>query len=404
MAYTDANSYTGGYETYNTGEYRYADMAGLTLPEGAHEISQRKISSVVVQSQQLEKTEPEVRYVEVPVIEEVTRHVPVKQVKEVVTRIPKIEIEYVDRQVEVPQIEYRDCHVEVERIQEVVRHVTVPQVVERAVDVVKHVPKVEVRQVEKIVEVPGQTIEVPKPYTVENHVPFSRYHDEEQPLIVAQTVAPIIVEANEQLEVDVVAYEPECVPVDIHVGKLVNACLIPGATETCHRVVTVPSSQYNTMLRYLNGHLSTKELEVLPYMEEHNQVAFMQENLNYITPPAGAAIEGLVAGGIYSTGVPTRIAGRATTHNVPAVHTTAARTTVSHTPHRNVTYVPSRNVSRYSTALSPHALGPVVTQTSVREHTGYSTINPYNQPSVHSTINPYNQPSVHASLPMHGAR
>ena len=376
MAYTDATSYTGGYETYHTGDYRYADMAGLTLPEGAHEISQRKISSVVVQSQQLEKLEPEVRYVEVPVIEEVIKHVPVKQVKEVVTRIPKVEVEYVDRQVEVPQVEYRDCHVEVERIQEVVRHVTVPQVVERAVDVVKHVPKVEIRQVEKVVEVPGQTIEVPKPYTVENHVSVSRYHDEEQPLIVAQTVAPIIVEANEQLEVDVVAYEPECVPVDIHVGKLVNACLIPGVTETRHRVVTVPSAQYNTMLRYLNGHLSTKELEVLPYMEEQNQVTFMQENLNYITPPAGAAIEGLVAGGIYSTGVPTRMVGRATTRNVSAVHTTA-----------------TRNVSQYSaahTSLYPQALGPVVTQTSVREHT-----------SGYSTINPYNQPSVHASLPMH---
>lgn len=78
------------------------------------EIDRRQASSTILREEYLGKVpEGEVRYVEVPVIEEVVKRVPKREVVEVEKIVPRYEYEYVDRIVEVPQIHYVDRQVEV---------------------------------------------------------------------------------------------------------------------------------------------------------------------------------------------------------------------------------------------------------------------------------------------------
>lgn len=80
----------------------------------SREVERRKTSSTIIKEEYIgQKREGEVRYVEVPVIEEVIRRVPKTEIVEVERVVPKYEYEYVDRIVEMPQIQYVDRQVEV---------------------------------------------------------------------------------------------------------------------------------------------------------------------------------------------------------------------------------------------------------------------------------------------------
>jgi len=282
--------------------------APYNLPHGAYETGHsRKVSSIVLHEETNgPKPEPNVTYVEVPRYEEVIRHVPVKEVREIEKIVPKIIEEWVERVVEVTHIEEVVKHVEVNHIQEVIKHVPIVEVRDRLTEVVRHVPKVEVRKVEKVVEVPGDIIEVPQPYLVEEAMPIAAYEDSEQMLIVAQTVKPVIVEGGKEVHVDVWEYEPEVIPVDIHVAKFVGQTLVAmGARETTHRVVTVPSTQYNSMLRFLNVHLSEADMRALPYLQDgQGQVRFLSDEYQWCAPPEGIKIYGYQKGVIYGEGSP----------------------------------------------------------------------------------------------------
>lgn len=77
----------------------------------------RPISSQIVSEQYFDKApQPNVRYVEVPVVQEVIKRVPVKQVVEVEKIVPKYETTYVDRIVDVPQVHVVDRQVVVRLI------------------------------------------------------------------------------------------------------------------------------------------------------------------------------------------------------------------------------------------------------------------------------------------------
>lgn len=278
------------------------------LPHGAYETGHtRKVSSIVLHEEYSGKIpEPNIRYVEVPQYEEVITHVPVKEVREVEKIVPKIIEEWVERVVDVPQIQEVVRNVEVNHIEEVIRHVPKVEVRDRITEVVKHVPKVTVKMEQKVVEVPGDIIEIPKPYTVEEPVPVVEFQDSEQMLIVAQTVKPVIVEGAKEVHVEVFEYEPEIIPVDIHVAKFVDQTLVAmGSKETTHRVVSVPATQYNSMLRFLNVHLNEADLRNLPYLQdEQGQVRFLSEEYQWCAPPEGIKIYGYQKGVIYGEGTP----------------------------------------------------------------------------------------------------
>merc|ERR1739838_72490 len=279
---------------------------------GAHQQSERKISSVVVHEEFTTPVpQPEVRYVEIPQYEEVVTHVTKKEVREVEKRVPKIIEEFVERIVEVPQYEEVIRHVEVPQVREVIKEIPRIEVQERYYDVVKHVPKVEIKHVEKVVEVPFEVISVPKEVTLEERIPVARYQDTEQMLIVAQTIRPIISEGGQEVHVDVIEYEPEIVPVDIHVAKFVDLNIVNmGIKETFHRVVTVPSAQYNSMLRYLNTHLSEEERQNLPFLQENGKIKFLSQEFQWCAPPSDVRIEGYKPGVIHSSGIAQRVEAR----------------------------------------------------------------------------------------------
>jgi len=292
----------------------------ITLPVGAYETGQsRKVSSVVLHEEVSGKIpEPHTKYVEVPQYEEVIRHVAVKEVREIEKIVPRVIEEWVERIVEVPHVEEVVKHVEVPHIQEVVKHVPKVEIRDRMTEVIKHVPKVELRRVEKVVEIPGDIIEVPQPFVVEETVPVPKYHDTEQMLIVAQTIKPVIIEGGKDILVDVKEYEPEVIPVDIHVAKYVDQTLVVmGSKETVHKVVKVPAAQYNSMLRFLNSHLSDQDLQALPYLQDPSgQVKCLSEETQWCAPPEGIKIYGYKRGTIYGEGVPVDSEYHVTKENV----------------------------------------------------------------------------------------
>eukprot|EP00382_Lankesteria_abbotti_P001324 CAMPEP_0113846218 /NCGR_PEP_ID=MMETSP0372-20130328/1187_1 /TAXON_ID=340204 /ORGANISM="Lankesteria abbotti" /LENGTH=424 /DNA_ID=CAMNT_0000815341 /DNA_START=1123 /DNA_END=2397 /DNA_ORIENTATION=+ /assembly_acc=CAM_ASM_000359 len=106
------------------------------------------------------------KIVHVPQVQEVIRHVPKTVIHEVVKEVPVEVVKYVEKIVEVPQIEYVEKYVEVPHIRHVVREVPKIEVVEIPVEVVRHVPKREVKKVEKIRHVPGPVQYHDIPYDV----------------------------------------------------------------------------------------------------------------------------------------------------------------------------------------------------------------------------------------------
>merc|ERR1719376_123025 len=73
--------------------------------------------------------------------------------------------------------------------------------------------------------------------------------------------------------------------------------------ETIHRCVTVSAAQYNSMLRYLNVHLSAEEVANLPYLADHlGQVSFLPEEYQWFAPQEGLKIYGYRSGQIWGQG------------------------------------------------------------------------------------------------------
>merc|ERR1712070_130631 len=302
MTVTQNNTF-GGQNVRKVSEVITSEK--FVMPTQAYEQSSRKVSSVVVFEEAEKVPERNVRYVEVPQYEEVVKHVAKKEVREVEKFVPRVVEEWVERIVEIPQIEEVVRHVEVPQVQEIVKHASKIEVVDRPFEVIKEVPKLQVNKVEKVVEVGAEVIEVPKAVPVEERIAVNVYEDKEAMLIVSQKVKPVIVDgAAQEGVVDVVEYEPEVLPVDIHVAKFVDQELVlVGVKETIHRCVTVSAAQYNSMLRYLNVHLSAEEVANLPYLADHHgQVSFLPEEYQWFAPQEGLKIYGYRSGQIWGQG------------------------------------------------------------------------------------------------------
>jgi len=221
-------------------------------------------------------------------------------------------------------------HVEVPQVVEEIKHVPKIEVVDRPYEVVKEVPRVEIQKIEKVVDVGAEQIEVPKAHVSQQTVPMCSYNDSEAMLIVGQKVTPVIIDgaaaggslaltqgghghagSSGEIVVDVAEYSPEVMPVDIHVAKFVDQelVMVQGQKETIHRVVTVSAMQYNSMLRYLNAHLSHVEMEGLPYLTDHTgSVQFLPQDFNWQPPAEGLKIYGYRAGQIWGQGSVVRTA------------------------------------------------------------------------------------------------
>jgi len=314
-----SNNYTTSYTTAAAPSSKRKVSEVVTsekfkLPDKAYQQSERMVSSVVIFEEQDQIPDKPVRYVEVPQYEEVIKHVTVKEVREVEKVVPVVKEEWVERIVEVPQVEEVVRQVEVPQVQEVVKHVTKIEVVDRPYEVIKEVPRTNIIKEEKVVELGADMIEVPKEKVIEERVPITNYSDKDAMLIVSQKVRPMLTDGGMEVSVDVHEYEPEVLPVDIHVAKFVDQSLVlVGQKETTHRAVTVSSSQYNSMLRYLNGHLSPTEVNALPYLVDNSgQVNFLPKEYQWFAPNEGLKILGYSSNKIWGQGSVVSTAGRST--------------------------------------------------------------------------------------------
>lgn len=233
-----------------------------------------------------------ITYVEVPVAQEVIRTVTKKEVVEVEKRVPKKEYVHTEKVVEVPEIKYVTKEVEVPRIEEVITHVPRREVVDVPREVIKRVPKIETVIVEKIVEVPGEIVEVPKPYNVEHVINVPMYHDKSVPMTVAQTIVPSFIasEGNVKRDTDgpempvkMSIVEPTMVGVDVFIPVPVSMPLHPGRTWTDHQIVSnLPTEHYDHLVRTANQHIEREH--VAPLMKGDGAVRDFAPFLNLIPP------------------------------------------------------------------------------------------------------------------------
>eukprot|EP00923_Selenidium_pygospionis_P033321 GHVN01058582.1.p1 GENE.GHVN01058582.1~~GHVN01058582.1.p1 ORF type:complete len:245 (+),score=40.37 GHVN01058582.1:875-1609(+) len=163
-------------------------------------------------------------------------------------------------------------HLQVEQYHEVVKHVSVKQYVDKHVEHITYVPVIEVKSVEKEVQIPprdGRVIEVPKPYTVEEREYVPVFKDNVVPCIVSQKLVPLIEQSGEEIEVEARKYVPYLVPIDVYVPRPVEVPLIPlnHRLPSEHIPVQVSAAQYNTLLYNINPQLRGEMLEeYLPTM------------------------------------------------------------------------------------------------------------------------------------------
>eukprot|EP01054_Gregarina_sp_Poly1_P005708 Gregarina_sp_Poly_1__5707@NODE_2_length_28028_cov_167_134223_g1_i0_p1_GENE_NODE_2_length_28028_cov_167_134223_g1_i0NODE_2_length_28028_cov_167_134223_g1_i0_p1_ORF_typecomplete_len1363_score209_40IMCp/PF12314_8/1_2e12IMCp/PF12314_8/7_1e03FecR/PF04773_13/9e02FecR/PF04773_13/42FecR/PF04773_13/1_8e04FecR/PF04773_13/1_8e04FecR/PF04773_13/2_8e02_NODE_2_length_28028_cov_167_134223_g1_i038157903 len=182
-------------------------------------------------------------------------------------RIPKHQIEYVEKIVEVPEVHYVDKHVEVEQIEWQTKIVKKKQIVERPVEHVKYVPKIETKIIERVIEVP-QIIEVPRPEIIEQKVKVDRFVDKKKAAVVSQTFKPVIRDGLDVIEeVECLKLEPKLIPVDVYVPKLKRSMLIAvGPTKEQQKEIDVPLAHYNSLVLKMNP-MYANNYEKLPLVK-----------------------------------------------------------------------------------------------------------------------------------------
>lgn len=231
---------------------------------------------------------------QVPTVEEQVRYVTRREVVEVEKRVPKYEYETVEQIVEVEVIVPVDKIVEIPKYVDTITEKKVVQFVDKPVAVTREIRIPRTIYRDEVKEVPGPVIERPKYYTVENKVKVPRPIDKEVPVIVAQTIKPVIIESTEAVVVEVMDYEPEIVPVDVHIAKpLPSALGFAGQIDSKHKLVSINAAQYNTILRQLNSHMDEQMKNTLPFVAENGTVAFVNDDkAHFIVAPANIEIEG----------------------------------------------------------------------------------------------------------------
>lgn len=174
---------------------------------------------------------PEYKYVSRPVIvpKVVVEECQVPKIEErhVIVQVPKVVKKYVEKIVEVPHIQYIDRVIEVPRVEESVRKVINKRVVQVPVERVRCVPKIELKQVEKVRYVPGdlEIREIPVEKIVVRPVPCPMRH------------------------------HPHPVPTDHFTDSRID---VPVPGNVVHVPVTVETPRDRVVPKYVPGHVITR--------------------------------------------------------------------------------------------------------------------------------------------------
>lgn len=232
--------------------------------------------------------EVQIRYVEVPKIEWKEVIVPKKEVIELTRRVPKVEIVEIEKVVEVPEVHEVAREVEVIHSEDIIRHVPRKEIINIPVEVIKQVPKPETIVREHVVQVPGEIIEVPRPYVVENRIPIPSFRDKRVPTVVAQTARPHFRPLGTH-EVPVIAKDcdPVLIKVVVPVIKPVRTPVWQGSRIDEHNYVQVPPTEYNTLVRAVNQHLPTEYYQDLYVTDSAGVPIPPISDMPVIVPPLG---------------------------------------------------------------------------------------------------------------------
>jgi len=219
------------------------------------------------------------KYVEVPVYEEKVVEVHRKEIITTQKIVPRITTEVREILVEVPRVEVVRKDVDVVHIEEFITEVPRIQRIEVPKEKIRYVPKVEVRKIEKEVEVDGELIEVPRDVEVVNHIVVAKYDDVKEDSVVSQRMIPILDENEKQvMEVTAIHYEPEVVPVDVYVPKPIFRTVVPGIREERYEQVVIPPAHFNALVRMANEYLPDEALGDILLRNEDGSFPMTKDN------------------------------------------------------------------------------------------------------------------------------
>jgi len=168
------------------------------VPELSHSWIERKVEVPVVQHVD--------RVVEVPQVQVVNKYVPKVEVKTIERVVPKTVVKTVERVQEVPVVEYKDKVVEVPHVVEVVKEVPRAVPVDVRVPVIKYVPKVEVKTIERVEKMPvPQYVDVPVQVVKEvpKYIVQEQFRDVPVPGPVVPVWKEVVVEREEVIDREV---------------------------------------------------------------------------------------------------------------------------------------------------------------------------------------------------------
>mmetsp|Transcript_28269 Transcript_28269/g.70625 ORF Transcript_28269/g.70625 Transcript_28269/m.70625 type:complete len:476 (-) Transcript_28269:469-1896(-) len=168
------------------------------VPELSHSWIERQVEVPVVQHVE--------RIVEVPQVQVVNKYVPKVEVKTIERVVPKTVVKTVERIQEVPVVEYKDKVVEVPHVVEVVKEVPRAVPVDVRVPVIKYVPKVEVKTIERVEKMPvPQYVDVPVQVVKEvpKYIVQEQFRDVPVPGPVVPVWKEVVVEREEVIDREV---------------------------------------------------------------------------------------------------------------------------------------------------------------------------------------------------------
>lgn len=131
-------------------------------------------------------------------------------------------------------------------------------------EIVREVPRVQKVVREEVVHVPGDLVEVERPYTIENRVRVPVFTASRVPTVYQQSVQPVMRNSAREIEIPCKDYDPVLCKVLVHVPKPVPLTAIhEGKRTDTHRFMEVSDSAYNGLIRAANRHLPEEFLEDL---------------------------------------------------------------------------------------------------------------------------------------------
>eukprot|EP01054_Gregarina_sp_Poly1_P003070 Gregarina_sp_Poly_1__3069@NODE_1864_length_3166_cov_25_051630_g1209_i0_p1_GENE_NODE_1864_length_3166_cov_25_051630_g1209_i0NODE_1864_length_3166_cov_25_051630_g1209_i0_p1_ORF_typecomplete_len698_score95_95EP400_N/PF15790_5/2_1e03EP400_N/PF15790_5/0_094_NODE_1864_length_3166_cov_25_051630_g1209_i07532846 len=230
----------------------------------------------------------------VPSVTHVSAVGAVKHTKVIETKVPVVHEQVVERVVEVKQpTQINTRSVEVPFCEDRFLYKTTRQVIDVPVEVVREVKKPLIRPVERIVNVPGHVIEVPKPFQVSKQVPKHIIHDKKQLWRISESSKHSIIQEGLR-EVECILYQPEVHIVDVPVPKKVFGMITQGRTvQNYKNIDELPTPHWNTLVykcneALANGSEGVAGVNCLPFNRNPSGTISVLATNSFIGVPIGA--------------------------------------------------------------------------------------------------------------------